>query len=431
MAHKISIKVLNVESAEYLHPAHHTIQLRFADQSWLVIDKWKDWDIFKPVIEYAEDPANNFRIIPFGEKARLEDERLRAIAKEEAEKLFKAEKIKEEEAKKNHIQVPAEVPAPKPEPVVAAPVVEAPQPELPLPTLETPPAPSVPEPIAEAPVVAVVNAESAEKPTVAVAMPEVIAPIMQAEVVNVVPEMSVTSPEPQVEIKLTPVETVTAGDVVAQVETLPAEAANIVVTVTPEDEAKLKDAGVSVVDVVEKALDESPAVTLPEKVDEVAVEAPVVQPERIVEEPVPTVAVVLDADNPNTPTVAVTMPEVVTPIIQAEVTNVVPVVNNVSIDPQVEIKLIPVEAVQPDAVVTQAETVPAEVANIAVAISPTDEQKLKDAGIEITHVVEDAVFKVDPGLPPKAEEIKEVPVVEAAPVAEAPTPEVLPDAVKE
>lgn len=152
------------------------------------------------------------------------------------------------------------------------------------------------------------------------------------------------------------------------------------------------------------------------------------------EEPVgPTVennVVTLHKDDATKPTVNVVLPPDITPVMELQVTNAVAHPNPASIDAQVEVALVPVEAASTEATIVAAVTEPAAAANIAVVVEPAAAEALKAVDVDPAATVEQALAVAAPVLPAKAEEVKEIPVKEPVPAPEpAPVAEATPGPV--
>ena len=259
MGYKIPVKVFNIKMAEYLHPANHTIQLLFEDETWMLVDKWKDFDIYTAVVEFAALKDNNFTIMEFGAKAKQDEEKLRAFIQEETQKILAAqqEAVLLENTKKT------------PE-VVSDPVITHV-----LEPISTPPiGVTLPSPVSTISVE--VNKEDTTKPTMMITVPEVVAPIMEATVTNVVNNINSASIDPQIEVKLVPVEHAVPNMTATQVVTSSVDAANIALVATTADVDLVNAAGASLTKVVEQALEIANPV-LPVKAEEVE-EVPLAPP---------------------------------------------------------------------------------------------------------------------------------------------------------
>ena len=167
-----------------------------------------------------------------------------------------------------------------------------------------------------------------------------------------------------------------------------------------EDEARIRAA-------VKKVLDEEKAAA------EVKVETPVFNP-----------VVTLNSENSAVATVSVEVPEVATPVMEMEVVAVQPEVDVETAEPQVEVKLTPVLEVKPDAVLQMVGTVPVESANVVVAVSAEDEAKLAEHNLTAGALAAEALAVAKPELPPKVEELVEVPVIQPVVPAAPDVPEV-------
>lgn len=199
---KVAVETWDVVHAEYLHPAHHELQIRLHSGEWKVLDKNKDWNIFEAITTHPE-----VKVWAFGERAKEEENRLRKIAREAALAAM-SEKMPEK-------------------------AVEAEK------VLPLEPAPLPPAAKAENGVVTL-NKENPDSPTIAVTVPEVVTPLMRLEVTNVNPNTPVEGIDPRVEVKLTPVEAAQPEDKAAMIATGPVEAADVVLVAAPEVVAQLE-----------------------------------------------------------------------------------------------------------------------------------------------------------------------------------------------
>lgn len=208
---KIAIQTINVEFAEFIDPAHNTMHVRLTNGSWLTFEKQKDRDAFEAILSHPE-----MKVWEYGEKMRADIE---AATKKAVEKKFK-------EA--------------FPSPVTSPPVVPPPAP------VDT--------------TVAIVNTQTTEQPTVAVVMPVEVSPTMELVITNQVTKPDPKSIDPQVEVTLVPVETLSPEMLVGKAETPDSDAANIVVAVQPEVAKILAVNNVDAIQVVTEAMVQAPVV---------------------------------------------------------------------------------------------------------------------------------------------------------------------------
>lgn len=249
--YSIPVVVWELAHAEYMHPANHTMQIRLTNNTWMVLDRWKDHEYFKAVKEFAENSSNDFKIKEFGWRQKEDEARFRAIAKEEALKAVEAEKAvaAKQRAEVEESKAP-ELPPPAPPEV---PKVEEPKVAFGAVTTET---------------VVVLNSKSEEAPTVAVTVPATVTPVMELQVTNIAPEISNTSIDPQIEMKLVPTDAVSNEAILATVETPAAETANVVIAVQPEMAAVMDEALLNIPATVSNAI-EVAAPAIPPKAEEV------------------------------------------------------------------------------------------------------------------------------------------------------------------
>lgn len=191
---KIAVETIDVETAEFLNPVQTELQLRLKDGTFRVVDKYKEWELFRNIV-------TNMEVLGFHEKKALEEARLLKIAKAaiieheeekkqireqalaaamEAEKVLAEKARAEKEAEKAVTTEVVQEPAPPAPQEVVAPAVEAPPPpaaelvveapvevtvpEVPAPVVETA-VPAEPAPVAE-PVIPATEpvAEEVKKP---------------------------------------------------------------------------------------------------------------------------------------------------------------------------------------------------------------------------------------------------------------------------
>lgn len=118
--------------------------------------------------------------------------------------------------------------------------------------------------------------------------------------------------------------------------------------------------------------------------------------------------VVLNADNPDLPTVKVTLPEVLPETVKVEAEQVVDKVDTTSPEPQVEITVKPADEVHEDAVTSTIETPEGQTDVTVSAPADVHEEIKTDTGVDVVDAVKEAV--------------QATPEVVAAPEAQTETP---------
>ena len=139
------------------------------------------------------------------------------------------------------------------------------------------------------------------------------------------------------------------------------------------------------------------------------------------------VSLVVEAFNEEKPTVEVKVAEVLSPIVQLDVTPLVAEVDNSAFVPQVEVKVTPLEVVPEGGTTVMLNTPAADTANL-VAVIPAESvkevEKLEAAGVDITAAVGKVIEEKAVVVPEKVEEAV-VMTSEAPPVEAPPAPEVI------
>lgn len=252
----------------------------------------------------------------------------------------------------------------------------------------------------------VVNEDSHRKPTVEVVLPDPLPQVVEVSVEAIAEEVDKKSEEPQAKVKVKDASfEVVSDDVVTDVIKTPEGKADIVVAIPTEVKEAAAEAGINIVDAVEKAIEKSEA-KAPE-LPEVKEEAPVVEVEvkpEAAEEPV-----------------VVVVPETLPAVVEAKVEDGVVVLSDTSEHVPTTAELIPVVTKdgQPD---------------IVVAVTPSTEAHLEELGIDVVTDIGAAVIEANSDvstsvvIPPPVIETEEAPVVLYGETDEKPTVEViLPD----
>ena len=226
----------------------------------------------------------------------------------------------------------------------------------------------------------VLNADDPTKPTVEVVMPEVLPENVVITAEQVVDVVDPTSPEPQVVVTVeaapAPVEDATAPAEPVLTETITTDKGEVDVQAQVSEavaEEIKAETGVDVVEAVQEAYDQSP---------------------EVVAEPTPPVEVILNANDPTTPTVAVVMPEVLPENVVVSAETVVDTVDPASPEPQVvvTVEAAPEEAPAPsEPVVTDViATDPGQVdVTVTAPVAVVDEIKA-EANVDVVEAVKEA-----------------------------------------
>lgn len=239
----------------------------------------------------------------------------------------------------------------------------------------------------------ILNADDATKPTVQVIMPEELPANVEVTAEVVVDAVDPASTEPQVVVTVTeaaPAPEMPAADAPAMTET--------VIETAPTQ----VDVAVAVEQAVAEEIKTETGVDVLEAVQEAVAEAEV----QAVEAPVESV--VLNAEDPTTPTVQVVMPEVLPAEVVVSTEQLVETIDPASTEPQIAVYVEAAPVADPatpaaPAVETVIET-PEGQTDVTVSV-PTDVQAEAPAGIDLAEVVKEAVAEAE---------------VPAEPVAEAP-----------
>jgi len=252
------------------------------------------------------------------------------------------------------------------------------------------PSPEAPVVEATAPVETPITTSTGEEVTIVV--PEIIPQVMEATV-EVVPTGFNSVGEPtggETKVVLTDVST----DVPADAELIPVVTAkgehDVMIAVTPETQAALDTAGVDV------AVDVSAA--LVEAKTEVVVADPVVSEVA----PAPEAAVtetVLNADNPEVPTVSVTMPDPMPQIVEVTVDPLPVTVDPTSTEPQVNVTISDATFEVSDNVATEVIKTPEGQSDVVVAVTEETKATLEAVGVDVMETVKAAVEEAAPAAP--------------------------------
>jgi len=197
--------------------------------------------------------------------------------------------------------------------------------------------------------------------------------------------------------------------------------------------------------VIEEVVSEP--VVAAEVLEPVVVNEPVVEdvkPEPVtIIEPIPLLVVgrsldsepvLINTEDNTKPTIAVAVPDEVTPVMEA-VVEVSPLINTISDQPQITVQLVPVEDVKPSEEVVAVPTISMETADIAVVVKPEVVEALSQAEVKLEEVVAEAIEQAQPILPkvedehPVVSELEPVSVTEE--VSVVPTISDVPESVQQ
>ena len=226
----------------------------------------------------------------------------------------------------------------------------------------------------------VLNADDPTKPTVEVVMPEVLPENVVITAEQVVDVVDPTSPEPQV--------VVTVEAAPAPVEDAPAPAEPVLTETISTDKGEV-DVQAQVSEAVAEEIKADTGVDVVEAVQEAYDAAP-----EVVAEPAPPVEVILNANDPTTPTVAVVMPEVLPENVVVSAETVVDTVDPASPEPQVVVTVeaapeaapAPSEPVVTDVIATD----PGQVdVTVTAPVAVVDEIKA-EANVDVVEAVKEA-----------------------------------------
>jgi HSP20 family molecular chaperone IbpA len=252
------------------------------------------------------------------------------------------------------------------------------------------PAPEAPVVEVTAPVETPITTSTGEEVTVVA--PEIIPQVMEATV-EVVPTGFNSVGQPtggETTVVLTDVST----NVPADAELIPVVTAkgehDVMIAVTPETQAALDTAGVDVAVDVGAALVEA-------KTEVVVAD---VVPTEVA--PAPEAAVtetVLNADNPEVPTVSVTMPDPMPQIVEATIEPLPVTVDPTSTEPQVQVTLSDATFEVSDAVATEVIKTPEGQSDVVVAVTEETKAALEAVGVDVMETVKAAVEEAAPAAP--------------------------------
>lgn len=254
--------------------------------------------------------------------------------------------------------------------------------------------PVVSEPAVEVVVPAVVpvlvNTETEEAPVVTVIVPEIVPQIVEVSLDHVADVVDNTSETSQVEITLNDAtHEVVSDDAELHVIKTEDNKSDIIVAVPVEVKEALEEAGVDVKVVVEEAVAtaaEEATVSLPE--------TPIVEASPVVEVKIETAEEVAN--------VVLNIPETLPQVVQVVVTEDTPIAVDASgatVETGTKVELVPVTDIPADAIVTPIITAEGE-HDAVVVITPEDQVKLEDVGVDAVAVVEEAVLNAESQITP-------------------------------